>query len=157
MPEPSNLDRWSLHDREHQHEQKSLETALESEQRRLLAHREAHDAAHAAHEKLHEASDSTHDAQHKADEKALNLAVRNMEGRLDVLNELRGEVTQDRAQFVRVEVYRSDKEAMNTRIDTLERLIDRAEGAVNTWRFIAGFLGLSGIGAIVWALTQAPT
>lgn len=157
MPEPTNLDRWSLHDREHQHEQKSLETALESEQRRLRAHREAHDAAHAAHEKLHEASDTTHESQHKSDEKALTLAVRTMEGRLDELNQLRGEVIQDRAQFVRIEVYRSDKEALNARIDALERLIDRAEGAVNTWRFIAGFLGLGGVGAVVWALTQAPT
>ena len=42
-----------------------------------------------------------------AQQSALNLATRNLELRLEKLNELRQEVTQDRGEYVKREVYES--------------------------------------------------
>ena len=46
-------------------------------------------------------------------------------------------------------------EALDGRIDALEKVIDHFEGAVNTWRGIAAFLGISGVGAIIYAIVQS--
>ena len=120
----------------------------------------------AQHDKEHEVAERTHRREHEAEQKAVELAVDGVERRLDELNQLRKEVVLDRSQFVTAGTYgaenqalkvefRGKYDALGARIDALEKVLDRAEGAVNTWRAIAGFLGLGGVGAIVWAIIQS--
>ena len=118
------------------------------------------------HQREHEAAERAHRREHDADQRALDLAVAGIDRRLDELNQLRKEVITDRSQFVLHGGYESDiqalkvefrgrNDALGQRVDNLEKLLDRAEGAVNAWRWLAGFLGVSGIGAIVWALINS--
>lgn len=122
----------------------------------------------AHHEREHEAAERAHRREHDSDQRAIKVAVDGVDRRLDELNQLRKEVISDRSQFVQAESYSSDQSAVKVelrgkydslgqRIDAVEKLLDRAEGAANTWRWLAGFLGVGGIGAIVWAITQMPT
>lgn len=110
-----------------------------------------------AHEREHVTAESVHRREHDADEKARALAVGEMNRRLDELNQLRGEVTSDRAQFIRVETHTSDMKGLEIRINTVEKLLDKAEGSLNVWRFIAGFLGLGGLSAVIWAIVNSPS
>jgi hypothetical protein len=120
----------------------------------------------AQHDKEHDTAERTHRREHEAEAKALLLAVDGIERRLDELNQLRKEVILDRSQFVLHGSYEAEQQAIkvefrgkhdqqSSRIDALEKVLDRAEGAVNTWRAIAGFLGLGGVGAIIWAIVQS--
>lgn len=117
------------------------------------------------HDKEHEAAEKAHQREHSAEGKALELAVTGIERRLDELNQLRKEVVLDRSQFltlstwdaehkaVKVEM-RTKDEALDQRIDAIEKIVDHFQGSLNTWRGIAAFLGLGGVGAIVWAIVQ---
>lgn len=118
------------------------------------------------HEREHEAAERAHRREHDADQRAIDLAVQGIDRRLDELNLLRKEVITDRSQFVLNDSYASDLQALKVefrgksdslgqRIDNLEKIIDRAEGSINTWRGIAAFLGISGVGAIIWAIIQS--
>ena len=119
------------------------------------------------HEREHEAAERAHRREHDADQRAIDLAVAGIDRRLDELNQLRREVITDRSQFVLHGSYEADlqaikiefrgkHDAVDARIDALEKIIDRAEGSINTWRGIAAFLGLGGIGAIIYAIVNAP-
>lgn len=119
------------------------------------------------HDREHEAAEKAHRREHDSDQRAIKVAVDGVDRRLDDLNQLRKEVITDRSQFVQAESYASDQsaiklelrsrhESLGQRIDAVEKLLDRAEGAANTWRWLAGFLGLGGIGTVIWAITQAP-
>ena len=118
------------------------------------------------HDREHEAAERAHRREHDADQRAINLAVQGIDRRLDELNQLRKEVVTDRSMFLSSETYaaehnglkielRTKVDALGQRIDALEKVMDRAEGAVNTWRFIAGFLGVSGVAALVWAIVNS--
>lgn len=118
------------------------------------------------HEREHEASERAHRREHDANDKAIDLALRALEHRLEELNKLRGEVITDRSQFVLVGKHDADltaikvefrgkHDALGQRVDNVEKLIDRFEGSVSTWRAIAAFLGVSGVGAIIWAIVQS--
>lgn len=120
----------------------------------------------AQHDKEHETAERTHRREHEAEAKAVALAVEGIDRRLDELNQLRKEVVLDRSAFVERGTYKAESDALKvelrgkydalgTRIDALEKVMDRAEGSINTWRAIAGFLGLGGIGAIIWAIIQS--
>ena len=121
------------------------------------------------HDREHVTAEVAHRREHESDNKAIQLAVNTVDQRLAALNELRQEVLTDRNLYIqRTEhgaelnamkaEYRAETKALSTRIDTVEKLLDKAEGSLNVWRFIAGFLGLGGIGAVVWALVNgAPT
>ena len=108
------------------------------------------------HVREHERSEKAHQREHEAEEQARRLAVDGINRRLDELNQLRGEVVTDRTQYLTRVEYAARHEALTVRVDSVERMLDKAEGAVNTWRWIAGFLGIGGVTAIVWALTQGP-
>lgn len=106
-----------------------------------------------------------HRREHDAEDKAVELAVKGLDRRLDELNELRKDVVSDRSQFVTADTYKAELTAMKAelrgrsdanaaRIDGLEKIIDRAEGSLNTWRGIAAFLGVTGIGAVIYAIVN---
>ncbi len=77
----------------------------------------------------------------KEREKASMATARTLEIRLEKLNELRKEVTDDRASFVKREVYDQMHEAMTQRINKLEAGYSRIMGAVAVLVMIAGVLG----------------
>jgi len=118
------------------------------------------------HDREHETAERAHRREHESDQHALKVAAEGVDRRLDELNQLRKEVIQDRSQFVASGTYAAELQSIKAefrgkfdtlggRIDAVEKLLDRAEGAANTWRWLAGFLGLGGVSAIVWAIANA--
>ena len=82
-------------------------------------------------------------------------------------NEWRGSLSDLRATFVS----RAEHDALDVRVNQFREELraavatereERREqqnlrtGSVDTWKWIAGFLGVSGVGAVVWALLNAP-
>ena len=63
-----------------------------------------------------------------AQQAALNLATKNLELRLEKLNELRQEVTQDRANYVTRDKSEIQEEALSTRLMSLENFRGKALG-----------------------------
>jgi hypothetical protein len=123
----------------------------------------ADDQRWSAHHRYHESVDRAHRETHAAEERALDVRSREVDRRLEDLNHLRDEVVSDRAQFLRSETFMAEHrllqqevrglmDTLTKRVDDAEKAIDRATGAVNTWRWIAGFLGASGVALLLWNL-----
>ncbi len=126
---------------------------------------ESEDRQWQQHDREHEAAEKSHRREHDADQRALDLALTGLDRRLDELNGLRREVITDRSQFMTTDTHKSELNALKVelrgrsdanaaRIDSLEKIIDRAEGSLNTWRGIAAFLGVTGIGAVIYAIVN---
>jgi len=77
----------------------------------------------------------------KAQQEALLIATRNLDSRLEKLNELRQEVTQDRGNYVTRDKYDAE-------VGALEKKLDQATGALN----VARFLGAGGLAAALYAV-----
>ena len=77
----------------------------------------------------------------RAQQEALALASRTLELRLEKLNELRQEVTQDRGNYVTKDKFESTLEARDTRIKVLEDWRNRALGFGTAIAVIAGIVG----------------
>lgn len=118
------------------------------------------------HDREHETAERAHRREHESDQHAIKVAAEGVDRRLEELNQLRKEVISDRSQFVTAPTFKAEMDAVKVelrgkhdglgqRIDAVEKLLDRAEGAANTWRWLAGFLGLGGVSAIVWAIANA--
>jgi hypothetical protein len=90
----------------------------------------------------------------RAQQEALGLASRTLELRLEKLNELRQEVTSDRANYITRDKYDADMKALNGKIDGADALTrqwqDRADGALN----IARFLGVGGSIALLLEIAR---
>ena len=80
----------------------------------------------------------------KAQQDALALASRTLELRLEKLNELRQEVTQDRGNYITRAQYEVE-------VGQLEKKLNQAEGALN----VARFLGAGGLFVALAALLRA--
>ena len=63
-----------------------------------------------------------------AQQEALNLATRNLELRLEKLNELREEVTKDRSAFMSRERYEDAHDVLENRVSSLEGFRGKALG-----------------------------
>ena len=61
-------------------------------------------------------------------DKAVQVAYRSMEGRLDRLNELRNEVTEDRARFLTRERFETEHAVVEARVNSLESWRGKALG-----------------------------
>jgi len=84
-----------------------------------------------------------------AQQSALNLATRNLELRLEKLNELRQEVTQDRASYLTRDRAEATEEAMDARIAALESFRGKALGfgaLVSLLSAVGGALVVKAIG-----------
>jgi hypothetical protein len=84
-----------------------------------------------------------------AQQSALNLATRNLELRLEKLNELRQEVTQDRASYLTRDRAEATEEAMDARISALESFRGKALGfgaLVSVLSAVGGALVVKAIG-----------
>jgi hypothetical protein len=80
---------------------------------------------------------------------ALNLATRNLELRLEKLNELRAEVTQDRSNFLTRDRYESQHQALEDKVALLEGFRGRALGfgaLVSLLSAVGGALAVKAIG-----------
>lgn len=74
-------------------------------------------------------------------DKATELANKNLEARLDRLNELRSEVTQDRAKFITEEKYQVRHEVLETRITKLEMWQSKMYGVAIGIALVGGISG----------------
>jgi hypothetical protein len=81
------------------------------------------------------------DVAFKSQEQALALASRNLELRLEKLNELRQEVTQDRGNFLTRDKYESEHGALGDRVTGLEAFRGRALGFGALIALISGVAG----------------
>jgi hypothetical protein len=109
----------------------------------------------ASHGREHVRDEAAHRREHESDGKAIELAVDNLNRRLDELNKLRTEVVTDRSAFLTRAEYNAKHDAVLLRVDLMEKLIDRAEGSVTTWRFLATFLGIGGFVGLALAIVNA--
>lgn len=111
------------------------------------------------HERAHEQAEEAHRREHDNERRSIDLAAEANNRRLAELNKLREEVIDDRAQFLRADTYQTEHKALRAmvdskmdavtaRVDSLEKQVDQARGAVLTWRFIAMFAGLPGLAAL---------
>ena len=85
-----------------------------------------------------------------AQQAALNLATKNLELRLEKLNELRQEVTQDRANYQTRDKAEIESDGMNQRLSALESFRGKALGfgaLVSLLSAIGGALIVKAIGA----------
>ena len=74
-------------------------------------------------------------------DKATLLANKNLEIRLDKLNELRAEVIQDRSRFVTIDKYDTQHEALESRITKLEMWQSKMYGIAIGIAIVAGVSG----------------
>lgn len=85
----------------------------------------------------------------KSQNLARKIAAKRIEERLLKLNELRQEVTQDRATLITRDKYEADQKTLYTRIDAaltdMKQWQDRADGALN----IVRWLSVGGAGALI--------
>jgi len=143
------------HAEKHTQEQKAIDKALEAAEKSEGHHRNAHTEAHTAHEKIHDVASQAHREQHAAEATAVSVAVAAMDRRLNDLGSIADRFSPN-GQYVSIDAHRAELRTLEARINTVEKVMDRQEGAVNTWRWIAGFLGVGGIGAIVFAIVNRP-
>ena len=76
-----------------------------------------------------------------AQQNALNLATKNLELRLEKLNDLRQEVTRDRANYLTRDKAESDSDAINVRISSLESFRGKALGFGALVAILSGAVG----------------
>lgn len=76
-----------------------------------------------------------------AQQAALNLATKNLELRLEKLNELRQEVTQDRASYQTRDKAEAEADAMGARLTSLESFRGKALGFGALLALISGAVG----------------
>jgi len=74
-------------------------------------------------------------------DKAVQVAYRSMEGRLDRLNELRSEVTEDRAKFLTRDRYDGEHGLLENRVASLENWRGKALGFGALLALIAAAVG----------------
>ena len=99
----------------------------------------------------------------KAVEKALELQAKEVERRLEGMNELRQQVVSDRAQFVRREIYDTRQDALDARVTAAEKLAataaatlaGKAQG-ISTAQLWLGFVAIASViiavvGAVIGA------
>jgi hypothetical protein len=77
----------------------------------------------------------------KAQQDALNLATRNLELRLEKLNELRQEVTQDRANYITRDRAEAESDAFSARLGQLEAFRGKALGFGALVALLSGAVG----------------
>ena len=77
----------------------------------------------------------------EAMEQATELAFKNLDLRLNRLNELRGEVTADREQFVKADKYEVQHEALRKQVDVLTKGQGRWIGIAVSLSFISAIVG----------------
>lgn len=102
---------------------------------------------------------------------ALNKSESSMDHRLEAMNEFRSQLDRQAGTFITRESYETALDALSEKFDSaLRSLINRHDsdynsiskdlqtereirktfqGSVNTWRWIAGFLGASGVAGVI--------
>lgn len=116
--------------------------------------REFFDERSRAHGEEHRIHELAHEREHRATETAIATATATLDKRLDAMNEFRDQLRDQAATFLRRDAFDATVAALRSEIATEREARKELGGSINTWRFLAGFLGLGGIGAIIWALTQ---
>ena len=81
--------------------------------------------------------------------KAVELALEELKRRLAEMNEFREENRRQAAQMVSRDLHDADVARLESLIATEREARRASEGSLATWRFIAGFLGLSGVVGVV--------
>ena len=99
-------------------------------------------------ERIFEERDRQYELRYKSQEDALLVARRDMERRLEGLNELRREVTEDRGRFLSLEKYDAEMRGIADQLDELKEFQGRMLGLIATAAILAGIVGAA-ISAIV--------
>jgi len=90
----------------------------------------------------------------KASAKALQTATETLEKRLEGMNEFRAQLTEQGRDFIARTEYDAKHEALLNRLQVLERQSERQQGAIATWRFLAGGGGvLALLSLVLWIIS----
>lgn len=108
--------------------------------------------AHAEEHRIHERA---HEREHVTTELAIKTATTTLDKRLDGMNEFRDQLRDQAATFVQRDAFTTTIAALRHEIATERESRKELAGALNTWRWLAGFLGVGGIGTVIWALSNA--
>lgn len=109
--------------------------------------------AHSEEHRIHEAA---HEREHMTTELAIKTATNTLDKRLDAMNEIREQLRDQAATFVRRDAVETMVAALRQEIATEREARKEMGGSLNVWRFLAGFLGLGGIAALIYALANTP-
>lgn len=88
-----------------------------------------------------EERDRQYDFRYRAQQEALQMAREEMERRLEGLNELRREVTEDRGRFLSVEKYEAQRQAIEAALDEAREFRGKVLGLIATTAILAGVVG----------------
>ena len=92
-------------------------------------------------ERILEERDRQYDFRYRAQQDALRMAREDMERRLEGLNELRREVTEDRGRFLSVEKYEAERRGIEDALDEAREFRGRILGLIATTAILAGLVG----------------
>lgn len=115
------------------------------------------DERYRAHAEEHRIHERAHEREHVTTELAIKTATTTLDKRLDGMNEFRDQLRDQAATFVTRDSFTGSIAALRQEIATEREARKELSGSLNTWRWLAGFLGLSGIGALLWALNMMQT
>lgn len=117
--------------------------------------RDLMDERHWAHAEEHRIHERAHEREHATTELAIKTATTTLDKRLDGMNEFRSALTDQASTFVRRDAMEAIVVGLKGEIATEREARKELAGALNTWRWLAGFLGLAGTGTVVYAITSA--
>lgn len=115
--------------------------------------RELLDERHRAHVEEHRIHEAAHEREHRATETAIATATSTLDKRLDGMNEFRDQLRDQASTFIRRDAVEAMIAGVRQEIATEREARKEMGGSLNTWRWLAGFLGVGGIAAVLWALS----
>ena len=89
------------------------------------------------------------DSRFNASDRAVEVALDELRRRLEEMNRFREENRHQANTMVSRELHDSDIDRLHAEIATEREARKGAEGSLATWRFIAGFLGVSGVAGLL--------
>lgn len=92
------------------------------------------------------------DSRFEAGNTAVALALDELRRRLGEMNEFREENRRQAAQMVSRDLFDSQLDRVEGLVATEREARRAAEGSLATWRFLAGFLGVSGLAGVILGL-----
>lgn len=104
----------------------------------------------AGHDRYHAVTEGAHRREHETMSEAMRLARDIIDGKMEQLNKLRGEVVEDRALLIRRDVCQTQMDAIITRVDAIEKAEDIRWGEVQGARgYARNLVGLVALGLAV--------
>ena len=104
-------------------------------------------------ERILDERDRMYDFRYHSQQEAIRMARQEMERRLEGLNELRREVTEDRGRFLSVEKYEAERRGIEDALDEAREFRGKVLGLIATTAILAGVVGAAVAAVVAHLLT----